>query len=195
MLWKNPCWSLVRNCFSNSTTWRSKKRTIAALYTLFSQLHAFLTALRSCASLAPVFRCCHAACITSVAARSSAYVWASPLQPRPGLLRSWGGIIAIRMMAMTKAASSSSTLLSPGRFALRCLPTAMVTSCRSWGSLTRRLWSTGGLAEALDRRFRAKWLRSLTGADIMFVVVRNGKGGGLGVHRNVPYDFAITLSR
>ena len=25
------------------------------------------------------------------------------------------------------------------------------------------------------------------------VVVRNGKEGGLGVHRNVPYEFAITL--
>ena len=27
------------------------------------------------------------------------------------------------------------------------------------------------------------------------VVVRNGKEGGPGVHRNVPYEFAITLSR
>ena len=27
------------------------------------------------------------------------------------------------------------------------------------------------------------------------VVVRNGKEGGLGVHRNIPYEFAITLSR
>ena len=27
------------------------------------------------------------------------------------------------------------------------------------------------------------------------VVVRNGKEGGLGVHRNVPYEFAITLPR
>ena len=26
------------------------------------------------------------------------------------------------------------------------------------------------------------------------VVVRNGKEGGLGVHRYVPYEFAITLS-
>ena len=25
------------------------------------------------------------------------------------------------------------------------------------------------------------------------VVVRNGKEGGLGVHRNVPYEFAIAL--
>ena len=31
MFWKNPCWSPMRNCFSNSTTWRSKKRTTAAL--------------------------------------------------------------------------------------------------------------------------------------------------------------------
>ena len=27
------------------------------------------------------------------------------------------------------------------------------------------------------------------------VVVHNGKEGGLGVHCNVPYEFAITLSR
>ena len=27
------------------------------------------------------------------------------------------------------------------------------------------------------------------------VVVRTGKEGGLEVHRNVPYEFAITLSR
>ena len=71
------------------------------------------------------------------------------------------------MMAAANAAYTSSTLLSPGGFALRCLPTAVVTSCRSWGSVTRRLRSTGGLAEALSRRFRAKWPRSLTGADTM----------------------------
>ena len=88
MFWKNPCWSPMRNCFSNSTTWRSKKRTTAALRTLFSQLHAFLTALRSCASLVSILRRCHAVCIASVAACSSASVRASPLQPRPGLLRS-----------------------------------------------------------------------------------------------------------
>ena len=27
MFWKNLCWSPIRNCFANSTTWRSKKRT------------------------------------------------------------------------------------------------------------------------------------------------------------------------
>ena len=26
-------------------------------------------------------------------------------------------------------------------------------------------------------------------------MIRNGKEGGLGVHRNVPYEFVITLSR
>ena len=92
MFWKNPCWSPIRNCFSNSTTGRSKRRTTVALRTLFSQLHAFLAALRSCASLVSGFRRCHAACIASVAVCSSASVWASPLQPRPGLLRSRGGI-------------------------------------------------------------------------------------------------------
>ena len=60
------------------------------------------------------------------------------------------------MMAAANAAPTSSTLLSPGGFALRCLLTAVATSCRSWGSVTRRLRSTGGLAEALRQRFRAK---------------------------------------
>ena len=135
----------MRSCFSNSTTWRSKKRTTAALRTLFSQLHAFLTALRSCTSLVSIFRRFHAVCIASVAASSSAFVRAFPLQPRPVLLRSWGGIInsAVRMMATADAASTSSTLMSPGGFALRYLPTAVAISCRSWGSVTRRLSSTG----------------------------------------------------
>ena len=61
--------------------------------------------------------------------------------------------------------SRSSTLLSPGGFALRCLPIALATSCRSWGSVTRRLRPTGCLAETLNRRSRATWPRSLTGAD------------------------------
>ena len=67
MFWKNTCWSPMRNCFFNSTTWRSKKRTTVALRTLFSQLHAFLPVLCSCAFLVSVFRRCHAAFIASVA--------------------------------------------------------------------------------------------------------------------------------
>ena len=135
MFWKNPSWSPTRSCFSNSTTWRSKKRTTAALRTFFSQLHAFLTALRSCTSLVSIFRRCHAACIALVAACSSASVRASQLQPRPGLFRSWDGITnsAVRMMAAVNAASTSSTLLSSGGFALRSLPTAVATSCRIGG--------------------------------------------------------------
>ena len=101
------------------------------------------------------------------------------LQPRPDLLRSWSGITnsAVRMMAAANAASTSSTLLSPGGFALRCLSTAVTTSCRSWGSVTRRLRSTGGLAETLSRRFRAKWPRSLTGADTMLCSEIGSKEG------------------
>ena len=71
----------MRNCFSNCTTWRSKKRTTAALRTLFSQLHAFPTALRSCASLVSIFRPCHAVCIASVAACSSESVRACSTLP------------------------------------------------------------------------------------------------------------------
>ena len=158
----------MRNCFSASTTWRSKERTIsAALRTLVSKLHDFLTALHSCACLVFIVRRCHAVCIVSVAVCSSTSVRASPLQPRPGLLRSWDGNTnsAVHMMAAANAASKSSTLLSRGGFAPRCLPTAVVTSCRSWGSVTRRLRFTVGLAGALNRRFRAKWPRSLKGAD------------------------------
>ena len=131
MFWKNPCWSLLSNCFSNSTTWRSKKRTTAALRTLFSQLHVCLTALRSCASLVSNFRRCQAACIASVVAYRSASVWASPLQPPPGLHRSWGGITssAVRMMAAANSASTPSTMISPGGFALSCLLTAVTTPC------------------------------------------------------------------
>ena len=159
----------MHNCFSNSTTWRSKKRMTAALCTVLSQLHFFLAVLRSCASLVSIFRRCYAACIVSVAACSSASVQASPLQPRPGFLCSWGGITnsAIPVIAAVNAASTSSTLLSPGVFALRCLPTAVATSCRSWRSVSRRLRSTGGLVGALHRRFRAKWPKSLMGADTM----------------------------
>ena len=159
----------MRNCFSNSMTWRSKKRRTAAPRTLFSQLHAFLTGLRSCASFVSISRRCHAACIASVAACSYASVRASPLQPRPDLLRSWGGITnsAVRIIAVANMASTSSTLLSLGGFTLRCLPTTVATTCRSWGSVIRRLPSIGGLAGALNRRFRAKRQRSLTGAHTM----------------------------
>ena len=141
MFWKNPYWSPTRNYFFNSTTWRLKKRTTAELRTFFSQLHAFLTALHSCASLVSIFRRYHAACIASVAACSSASVRASPLQSRPGFLRFWGGITnsAVLMIAAVNAPSTSSTLLSPVGFALRCLPTAVAISCRSWGSVTGRL--------------------------------------------------------
>ena len=96
-------------------------------------------------------------------------------------------------MAAANAASTSSTLLSPGGFALRCLPTAVVTYYRSWRSVTRRLRSTGGLGETLSRRFRAM-AEELDGCGHN-AVVRNRKEGGLGVHRNIPYEFAITLSR
>ena len=155
--------------FFDSTTWRSKQRTTAALRSFFSRLDACPTALRNCVSLVLIFRRCQAASIASVAAYSSASVWASPLQPRPGLLRSWGGITnsAVRMIAVANVASTSSTLQSPGGFALRCLPTTVATYCQSWGSVIRRLRSTGGLAEVLKRQFRAKWPMSLTGADTM----------------------------
>ena len=130
---------------------------------------AFLTALHSCASLVPIFRRCHAAYITLVATCSSASVGASPLQPHPRLLRSWGGIpnSAVRMMAAGNMASTSSTLLSFGGFSLRFIPTAVATSCQSWGSVTMRLQSTGDLVKAFNRRFREKWPISLTGANTM----------------------------
>ena len=91
------------------------------------------------------------------------------LQSRPDLFRSWCGITipTVRMMAAVNAASTPSTLMSHGGFTLGCLPTAVTTSCRSWGSVTRRLRSTGGPAGALSRRFLAKSPRSSTSADTM----------------------------
>ena len=128
---------------------------------------------------------------------SSASVWASSLQPRPGRFRSWGGITnsAVRMMAAANAASTSSTFLSPGGFALRCLPTAVeASSCRSWGSVTRRLRSTGGLADTLSRRFRAKWPRSLTGADTMLLSeIRTKEGWGCTVTFRTICDHVVSL--
>ena len=158
MFWKNPCWSPLRNYFSNSTTWRSKLRTNAALRTVFRQLHSFLAVLRNCASLVSVSRRWHAAWIAPVAICRSASAWASPLQPRSGLVRSWGGIAnsVVRMMAAANATTTLPTLLSPGGFALGCLPTAVAPSCRNWGSVTRHLRSTGGLTGTLNRRFRAR---------------------------------------
>ena len=92
-----------------------------------------IDALRSCASLVSIFRRYQATCIVSVAACSSASVWASPLQPRPGLLRSRDGIInpTVRMMAAANVASTPSTLLSPGGFVLRCPPTDVCSNLLS----------------------------------------------------------------
>ena len=143
----------MRNCFFSSTTWRSKKRMTAALRTLFSQLHAFLTTLCSCASLALTFSRCHTSCIASVAACSHSSVWASPLQPRAGLFCSCSGVTnsAVRITA------AGEKTLSPVVFTRRCLPSAVeATSCPSWGPGIRRLWFTGGLGEVLNRRSRAK---------------------------------------
>ena len=98
------------------------------------------------------------------------------------------------MMAAANAASTSSTLLSPGGFALRCPPTAVATSCRSWRSVTRSLRSTGGLAETLSAAVSGKMAEELDGCRHN-VVVRNGEEGGLRGHRNVPYEFSITLPR
>ena len=92
VFWKNTCWCSMRNCFSSSTTRHSKKHTTAARRPLFSQLHAFLTATRSCESLMSVFRLYHAACIVPVAVCNLACVWASPLQPRFSLLHFGGEI-------------------------------------------------------------------------------------------------------
>ena len=146
----------MRNCLSNSTTCCSKKRTTARLRTVFSHLHACLTALRNCVSLESIFRRYQATCVASGTACSSASVWTTPLQSFPSVLRSWGWITdsAVRIMDAANVASTPSTLLPPGIFALRCPQTAANPSCQSWGSVTRRRRSTSGLAEVL--RFGAR---------------------------------------
>ena len=185
----------MRNCFSNSTTWRSKKRTTAALHTLFSQLYAFLTALRSCASLVSIFRLCHAACIGSIVACSSASVRAFLLQPRPYLLPSWSEITnsAVRMKAAACGFCVVHTAVSMGVCpevpSNRCghLLSKLEVSHQAptvhwWFSWGPQPAVSGNMAEDLDR----------CGHN---VVVRNGEEGGTRVHRNVPYEFAITLPR
>ena len=131
---KNPCWSPMRNCLSNPTTWRSKNEQLLhfalslASYMLFWQPSA------------AAYPCCpFSGAATLRASHQSQSAAQLPFgrvhsKPRLGLL-SWGGITnsAVHMMATANVASTSSTLLSPGRFALRCLPTDVVTSCRSWG--------------------------------------------------------------
>ena len=118
----------------------------------------FLMIFRNCVRLVSVSRRCHAVWIAPVAICSSASAWASPLQPRSGLVRSWGGITnsVVRMMAAANRTTTLPTLLSPGGFALRCLPIAVATSCRNWVSVTRHLRSAGGLTGTLNRRCRAR---------------------------------------
>ena len=95
-------------------------------------------------------------------------------------------------MAAVNEASTSSTLLSPGGFALKCLPTAVATFCRSWGvshqAPTVHWWFIWDPQPAVS----SKMAKELDGCGHN-VVVRNGKEGGLRVHRNVQYEFAIPL--
>ena len=172
-----PIWCFGRSradllrATASPTRRRGARRNERLLHFTFSSA-SYMPSWRPSAAAHPSCQfsgACHAVCIASVTVCSSASVRASPLQPRPDLLHSWGGITnsAVRMMAASKVASTSSTLLPPGRFALRCRSTAVATSCQSWESVTRHLRSTGGLAGGLNWRCRAKWPRCLTGAGTM----------------------------
>ena len=162
----------MRNCLSKSTTWRLKKRTTAALRTLFRQLHAFLTAPQLCINrvhFQALPSCVHRISYSLQFSFHSGFSTprdhqiSGPHFPcsadheqdwQPHPVDPYSAIcddhtyIHTYMMAVANAASTSSTLLSPGRFALRCLPIAAAPSCRTWGSVTRRLRFTGGLAGA-----------------------------------------------
>ena len=69
-------------------------------------------------------------------------------------------------------------------------------SCQSWGSVTRCLRSTGGLAETLNQRFREKWPRSLTGADTMlWSEIGRKEGWGCAVTFRTSCDPAVSFRR
>ena len=183
----------MRRCFSNLTTWRWKKRTTAAFSTLLSQLNASLTALCSCASPVSVFRRCHAAYITSVAvciglgASTPASPWSVSFLGRDhqfsGPHDGWSecGFHVIHI-----AVSRQGYLEIPSN---RC------------GLLLSRLWISHHapavhwrLSWGLQPADSIKLAENLDGCGYN-VVVRNGKQGGLEVHRNVSYECAITLFR
>ena len=157
VFWKNPRWSPTRNCFSNSTTWRSKKRTIAALRTFLSQLHAFLTSFRSCAPLFVHFQallgCVHR--ISHILQLRSHFGVSTPTLPWSLSLLGWDH--QFRMLAAANTASTSSLLLFPGGFALRCFPTAVATLCRSWGSVIRRLRGWRGRTQCRGLKWEGRW--------------------------------------
>ena len=122
--------------------------TAAALRNRFGQLHTYVSDSPPPLCITSVYFQTLPGCVYSVirSLQLSLRLGVSPPTP-PWSLCSWSGITssAVRMMSARNAVSTSwFTLLSPGGSALRCLPTDMVTSCRSWGSVSRRLWSTGG---------------------------------------------------
>ena len=95
-------------------------------------------------------------------------------------------------MAAVNAASTSSTLLSPVCPELpskRCGHLLSKLGVSHQAPTVHR-WFNWGPQPAIS----SKMVEELNGCGHN-VVVRNGKEGGLGVHRNVPYEFAITLPR
>ena len=152
MFWKNPCWFSLRSCHLNDVAFEETNDcgTLHSLRLLTCLSDGPPQLRNPCVHFQALSRCVH--CIS----RSLQFSFRSGVSTptRPGLLRSWGRITAVCMMAAANAASTSSTLLSPDGFALRCLPTAVAPSCRSWGSGTRRLRPTGGLVETFNRRFQ-----------------------------------------
>ena len=169
MFWKNPCWSPISNCFSNSTTWRSKKRNDCCTSHSLQPV--------TCVPDGPPQLCISDVCFQAL--------------PRCVHHISRSLKLSFRLGFSTPASSWPPSFLGRdhqfsgpydgcgecGFYVIhiavsrRVCPEVPSNCCgyllSKLGSVTRRLRSTGGLAETLSRRLRAKWPRSLTGADTM----------------------------
>ena len=85
--WNKPHWLCLHTSSSSSSTYLSRNQSLAAVRTLRTSLLARRTSLRSWL-LRLSFSCrCQISYLTANALLSSTSVWASPLHPRPSVVR------------------------------------------------------------------------------------------------------------
>ena len=118
------------------STYLSRNRSLAAVQTLRTSLLARRTSLRSWLLRLSFSSRSHAVRLTANALLSSASVWASPLHPRPSVVRFGCGTSAAAAcrVAVANAIFRASTLISLEGRARRRASTTVVTSSRSCGS-------------------------------------------------------------
>ena len=198
MFWKNPCWSPMRNCFSNSTTWRSKKTktndccTSHSLQpvTCFPDGRPQLRIPGVCFQALP--RCVHR--ISRSLQLSFCLGVSTPTLswPRSFLVRDH------QFGSPHDGCGECGFYVVHITVSRRVCPEVPSNRC---GHLLSKLWISHQ-APTIHWRLScdpqpavsSKMAEELDGCEHN-VVVRIGKEGGLGLHRNIPYEFAITLSR